>query len=210
MKHNVIKLSGDKSLSHRALMLSSIARGKSKIKNLCDGLDVSSTIDCLRLCGASIQKRDQVYYINSENLSCPSKHLNCGNSGTTIRLLAGLLAGQGISATLYGDKSLMSRPMNRVITPLIKMGANIVCQNNKISIKKSKIFGGKIINETSSAQVKSAIIMAALGSINKTKLCELNDSRDHTEKLLKFLKYPITVKYQKKLKRIIIEGKKKN
>ena len=187
MKHNVIKLSGDKSLSHRALMLSSIARGKSKIENLCDGLDVSSTIDCLRLCGASIQKRDQVYYINSENLSCPSKHLNCGNSGTTIRLLAGLLAGQGISATLYGDKSLMSRPMNRVIAPLIKMGANIVCQNNKISIKKSKIFGGKIINETSSAQVKSAIIMAALGSINKTKLCELNDSRDHTEIMIEYL-----------------------
>ena len=77
--------------------------------------------------------------------------------------------------------------MNRVIAPLIKMGANIVCQNNKISIKKSKIFGGKIINETSSAQVKSAIIMAALGSINKTKLCELNDSRDHTEIMIEYL-----------------------
>ncbi len=189
MKNKVIELSGDKSLSHRALMLSAISKGTSKIDNLCDGLDVLSTIRCLRHCGALIQKKGETYYILSEKLTNPSKNLDCGNSGTTIRLLMGLLAGQGIRATLYGDKSLMKRPMKRIVEPLRKIGADIEFKNKKIHLNKSQLVGGNVRNHTSSAQVKSAIIMAALGSINKTKLYESYDSRDHTEIMLNHLSH---------------------
>ena len=187
MKNKVIELSGDKSLSHRALMLSAISKGVSKIGNLCDGLDVLSTISCLRRCGVLIQKKEETYYVISEKFINPSQNLNCGNSGTTIRLLIGLLAGQGISATLYGDESLMKRPMDRIINPLRKMGANIEFKNKKIHLNKSQLIGGNIHNQTSSAQVKSAIIMAALGAINKTNLRESHESRDHTEIMIKQL-----------------------
>ena len=139
-------------------MISSISKGVNRITNLCNGKDVQSTIDCLRLCGASIERDGNSYVVSSDSLSNPSKPLNCGNSGTTIRLLTGLLAGQGIDAVLYGDKSLMSRPMDRIIEPLKKMGANLKLKDSQIILKKSSIKGGSIEHMTSSAQVKSAIL----------------------------------------------------
>ena len=133
----ISRLSGDKSISHRALMLASISYGDNRITNLCNGADVQSTIDCLRACGTSINKNGNSYNISSDTLSNPSTPLNCGNSGTTMRLLAGLVAGQKISAVLYGDKSLSKRPMDRIIKPLKKIGADIKYIRNQIIINKS-------------------------------------------------------------------------
>jgi len=186
MKNKTIVLSGDKSISHRALMVSSISKGVNRITNLCNGRDVASTISCLRLCGAKIERRAKSYVISTSRLSKPAEPLDCGNSGTTIRLLSGLLAGQGVEATLYGDDSLMNRPMGRIINPLSKMGAKIENRDNKIIVKRASIKGGNIDNNTSSAQVKSSIILAGLGAKNKTILNESYDSRDHTERMLNY------------------------
>ena len=181
-----IQLTGDKSISHRALMLAAITGGTTQIKNLCNSEDLQSTIDCLRACGVNILKNKKTHIIDSDSLSNPSIPLNCGNSGTTIRLLTGLLAGQNIEASLYGDASLMKRPMDRVIDPLKKMGANADWTNNQIVLKKSFIKGGEILNPTSSAQVKSSIILAALGGEAKTILTESYNTRDHTERMISF------------------------
>ena len=181
-----INLSGDKSISHRALMIASISNGATQISNLCNGKDVQSTIDCLQACGADIAKDRDSYIVSSSSLFNPSKPLDCGNSGTTMRLMAGLLAGQGIVATLYGDSSLMKRPMNRIIEPLKKLGSNIDYIDNQIILKKSSINGGCVLNSTPSAQVKSSIILAALGAKGSTFLTESYNSRDHTERMLSF------------------------
>ena len=181
-----IRLSGDKSISHRALMLSSISSGASRLSNLCDGADVESTINCLKACGASINKNGEFYTVNSNSLSNPNSPLNCRNSGTTMRLLTGLLAGQKIEALLYGDASLSKRPMDRIIEPLKKMGANLDYINNQIVLKKSSIRGGKISNPTPSAQVKSSIILAGLSGEAGTVLTESYSTRDHTEKMISF------------------------
>ncbi|MAV64511.1 MAG: 3-phosphoshikimate 1-carboxyvinyltransferase [Pelagibacteraceae bacterium TMED237] len=181
-----IKLSGDKSISHRALMIASISKGISRISNLCGGLDVQSTINCLNSCGANIVRDGQDYLVSSDMLSNPSKPLNCGNSGTTMRLMTGLLAGQGVEAVLYGDDSLSQRPMDRIVAPLKKMGGNLEYKNNKIFLKKSQILGGEILNLTSSAQVKSCIILASLSAQNQTILTESYDTRDHTEKMISY------------------------
>ena len=146
MDSKVIKLSGDKSISHRSLMLASISKGPTRITNLCNSKDVQSTIDCLRACGVNILKNKKTHIIDSDSLSNPSIPLNCGNSGTTIRLLTGLLAGQNIEANLYGDASLMKRPMNRIIKPLKKIGGNIEYIDNQIILKKSSINGGQVLN----------------------------------------------------------------
>jgi len=182
-----IKLSGDKSISHRALMIASISKGVSRISNLCNSQDVLSTIDCLKSCKADIVQDGQDYLVKSSSLSKPLNPLNCGNSGTTIRLMAGLLAGQGVDAELYGDKSLMSRPMDRIIKPLKEMGVDIKFKDKKIVLKKSNISSVSIKNTIPSAQVKSSIILAALGSRGKTSLHESYDTRDHTERMLQFI-----------------------
>ena len=179
-----IRLSGDKSISHRALMLACVSNGYNTITNLCNGKDVQSTIDCLKACGAIINKKGNSYTIKSNTLTNPIKPLNCGNSGTTMRLLTGLLAGQKVSAVLYGDQSLSKRPMDRVIRPLRKIGADINYINNQIVINKSHINGGEVLNPTSSAQVKSSIILAGLYGNNSTVLTESYNTRDHTEKMI--------------------------
>ena len=168
----IIRLSGDKSISHRALMLASVSNGYNTITNLCNGKDVQSTIDCLKACGAIINKKGNSYTIKSNTLTNPIKPLNCGNSGTTMRLLTGLLAGQKVSAVLYGDQSLSKRPMDRVIQPLRKIGSDIKYINNQIVINKSHISGGEVLNPTPSAQVKSSIILAGLYGNNSTVLTE--------------------------------------
>ena len=182
----IIRLSGDKSISHRALMLASVSNGYSTITNLCNGKDVQSTIDCLRACGASINKNGNSCNITSNILSNPSIPLNCGNSGTTMRLLAGLISGLKISAALYGDSSLSKRPMDRIIEPLKKIGADIKYIDNQIIINKSELFGGEVLNPTSSAQVKSSIILAALNANATTNLTETYQTRDHTEKMISY------------------------
>ena len=182
-----IKLSGDKSISHRALMIASISKGISRISNLCNSQDVLSTINCLKKCKADIVQDGQDYLVKSSSLSKPLNPLNCRNSGTTIRLMAGLLAGQGVDAELYGDRSLMSRPMDRIIKPLNQMGVDIKFKDKKIVLKKSNISPTSIKNKIPSAQVKSSIILAALGSRGKISLHESYNTRDHTERMLQFI-----------------------
>lgn len=182
-----IDLPGDKSISHRALMIASLSSKTSTIKNLASGKDVKSTESCLKNCGISINNNLSIgKVINGDSFQNPIKELDCGNSGTTIRLLSGLLAGKKIEATLFGDRSLSNRPMGRIIRPLSQMRLNISSKNDKppISIKKSDIQGIEYHSNISSAQVKSAVIFSGLGAINTTTYYEPLLSRNHTEIML--------------------------
>ena len=183
-----ISFPGDKSISHRALMIASLSPHISTIKNLSDGQDVQSTEHCLQLCGISINERSKhVKIVEGDSFSNPSRALNCGNSGTTMRLLSGLLPSRGIEATLIGDSSLSKRPMERIIKPLFDRGVDIKGINNRspIIIKKSELTGINYNNKISSAQVKSAILLSGLGSSQPTYYQEPILSRDHTEIMLK-------------------------
>ena len=182
-----LTLPGDKSISHRSVMLAALSDQRSKIKNLSNGKDVKSTISCLKNCGIDIEYSSGSYFVNGGRFKQPITDLNCGNSGTTMRLLIGLLAGQGINANFVGDKSLSSRPMQRIIDPLNKMGLNI--KSNKtmppIRISKSKLKGIDYVMPIASAQLKSSILLAALGAKTNTTIKESIVSRDHTEIMLK-------------------------
>ena len=183
-----IDLPGDKSISHRALMFASIASGESIINNLSTGDDVVSTLRCLKECGAIIDKSGQVK-IQGIQLKNPSVKLDCGNSGTTVRLLAGLLAGQGIKAEFIGDKSLSKRPMNRIIKPLSEMGIKIDSNNGYLPLKinPKKVKSISFNSSVASAQVKSCVLLAALGANKRSIINEKIKTRDHTEIFLKNL-----------------------
>ena len=183
-----IDLPGDKSISHRALMIASLSTKTSTIKNLASGKDVESTEDCLKKCNISISGNTNIEkIITGYTFQDPTSELHCGNSGTTIRLLCGLLASRNIKATLMGDESLSKRPMGRIIRPLLKMNLSIIAKNNKtpIKIEKSDIKSIDHHSDISSAQVKSAVLFAGLGATNKTTYQEPFLSRDHTEIMLK-------------------------
>ena len=146
MIRGTLEFPGDKSISHRALMIASILSGESQIKNLSYGQDVLSTKKCLEQCGISINGSKNSYHVIGGKFTDPKKYLNCQNSGTTARLLTGLLAGNKINAKLIGDESLSKRPMERIVTPLSKMGLKIKSNNGKlpISIKSSRINNNSI------------------------------------------------------------------
>lgn len=188
-----ITLSGDKSLSHRALMLGALADGKSVIRNLSKGADVQSTISCLQQCGIRIESDKKQTIVYGNTWQNPSQPLDCGNSGTTVRLLAGLLVGKGIPATLTGDDSLSKRPMNRITLPLQMMGANIESKNGNlpIQIKSSSLSGIRYELPIASAQVKSTILLAGLGATGETTIIENTQTRDHTERMLNSLDVPV-------------------
>ena len=181
-----LTFSGDKSISHRALMFSALANGESRISNLSTGADVQSTRKCLEACGVKIRDEGNEVVVNGGKLSDPIDFLDCGNSGTTTRLLLGLMAGQGINATFIGDDSLSSRPMNRIIDPLYQMGLKSESNDGKlpITICKSDLNGIRYKSPVASAQVKSAVLLAGLGARGETSITEPILSRDHTEKML--------------------------
>ena len=184
-----ISLPGDKSISHRSLMFASLTDGECIIHNISTGEDVESTRKCLAQCGIESHKEGSTVCINGGVFSDPSEPLDCGNSGTTIRLLAGLLAGQRVRAEFIGDESLTKRPMNRIISPLSKMGVGI--ESNKgslpLKIKPVKVNGISFIPPVASAQVKSCVILAALGAEGETVIDEKIKTRDHTEIIIKEL-----------------------
>ena len=130
-----ISLPGDKSISHRSLMFASLTDGECIIHNISTGEDVESTRKCLVQCGIESHKEGSTVCINGGVFSDPSEPLDCGNSGTTIRLLAGLLAGQRVRAEFIGDESLTKRPMNRIISPLSKMGVGIESNKGSLPLK---------------------------------------------------------------------------
>ena len=188
-----IEIPGDKSISHRAIMLSSLGNTPVEISNFLLGADCLSTIDCMKKLGAKIEvSADKILVTGNglHGLKEPENFLDAGNSGTTLRLLLGLTAPQKFFATFTGDESLRQRPMARVIKPLQEMGATIVGRNgNKnlpISVLKParKLHGIIYKMPVASAQVKSAIILAGLFADGYTKIIEPAPSRDHTEKML--------------------------
>jgi len=184
-----LKLPGDKSISHRALMFAALADGESRISDLSTGTDVHSTRKCLEACGIDIRDDGDDAIVKGSLFSNPAEPLDCGNSGTTIRLLLGLLAGQGINATFIGDESLSARPMNRILDPLSQMG--LKCENNDgklpVTIYQSNLNSIEYDSPIASAQVKSAILLAGLGASGVTTVIEPVFSRDHTEKMLQGL-----------------------
>jgi len=184
----ILQLPGDKSISHRAIMLSAIADGVSYVRNLNDGADLQSTINILRDCGASINHKEDELIINGKKLHSPSKDLDCGNSGTTTRLVAGLLASQKLTFSLIGDESLSKRPMKRIITPLKSMGCKISSNNGLLPLSIDASDGTSAIDfdmKVASAQVKSCILFSALGGNNVSSINEIIPTRNHSEIMLK-------------------------
>ena len=189
-----IKVPGDKSISHRAVMIGSLAKGTTTIKGFLNGADCLSTIDCMRKLGVSIAcSKDDPHTVSVKgnglfSLKAPTETLYTGNSGTTTRIISGLLSAQPFGSTVDGDSSIRKRPMKRIIEPLSLMGANIrsLFDNGcaPLVISPSHLQGISYSSPVSSAQVKSSIIMASLYAKGKTVITEPVKSRDHTELML--------------------------
>ncbi len=195
----VINVPGDKSISHRALIIGSLVTGKVKIKNLLESDDVIATSEALKTLGIKIKKNKNIWEVlgcGIGNLSGSDYRLDMGNSGTGSRLLMGLIAGSDVEATILGDESLSKRPMKRIIKPLLKTGAifdNPINDNLPIKIRGSKIpLPLEYNSPVASAQIKSSILLAGLSSIGNTTVIEPALSRDHTERMLKYLGAEIT------------------
>ncbi len=199
---------GDKSISHRSIILSSIANGTSEISGFLRGDDCLATLNAFKKMGVKIEDEDKKIYVHGvglHGLKKPIEDLNLGNSGTSMRLLAGLLSGQKFSSTLIGDSSLSSRPMKRILEPLQEMGASIFSKDNTspLSIKASnKLNGISYELPVASAQVKSCILLAGLYANSNTQVIESHLTRDHTEKMFKKFGIEIDENF-KNLKKII-------
>jgi 3-phosphoshikimate 1-carboxyvinyltransferase len=186
-----ISIPGDKSISHRSIMFGSIAEGTTTIRNFLMGADCLATIDCFRSMGIDIEVTDELVTVHGKGLhglSKPDKVLDVGNSGTTTRLISGILSGQDFDVILSGDASLNSRPMKRIMTPLNAMGADITSVNGNdcapLSIKGSHIRASHYDSPVASAQVKSAVLLAGLYGNGPTSVTEPAVSRNHTELML--------------------------
>ena len=179
-------LPGDKSVTHRAVMLNAGAEGEAVITNALMGEDCVSTCRCMRALGAKIDVEGTTLRVEGTPRFRRGTQLNCGNSGTTIRLLTGYVAGKGIDATLYGDESLSSRPMGRVANPLSLLGADVKTTDGHapIFVSPKPLTGANIHLDIASAQVKSAILLAGLSADGETQVTEPIKSRDHTERML--------------------------
>lgn len=183
---------GDKSISHRAVMFGSISEGLTEITDFLQGADCLSTISCFRKMGIEIENTGERILVHGRGLhglTAPSETLDAGNSGTTTRLISGILAGQNFSSRLTGDASIQSRPMNRIIHPLREMGAQISSENENgcapLLIRGTSLHGIDYRSPVASAQVKSCILLAGLYADRETSVTEPALSRDHTERMLK-------------------------
>ncbi len=180
------ELPGDKSITHRAIMLSGGADGEAVITGALMGEDCLSTCSCLRALGAEIEMDGTTLRVKGTPHFRRGQNLNCGNSGTTIRLLTGFVAGKEIDATLYGDPSLSSRPMARVAEPLAALGAKVTTTDGHppVHVTPNRLHGGEINLAIASAQVKSAVLLAGISADGETLVTEPVKSRDHTERML--------------------------
>ena len=185
-----VTIPADKSISHRAVMFASLANGKSVIKNFSKGQDPLSSLNVCIALGIDAEFKNDLLIINSNGkLSAPSSSLDCGNSGTTMRLISGILAGQNFNTTLIGDESLSKRPMRRVIEPLSLMGAEIKSNDFKapLNIYGKNLHAIDYVSKLASAQVKSCVLLAGLNADGKTSFMEPYISRNHTEIMLKYM-----------------------
>ena len=187
-----IRVPGDKSISHRSIMFGSIARGVTRVSGFLRGEDALATLEAFRAMGVQVEDDGMTLTIHGRGLhglSEPSDLLDCGNSGTSMRLLTGLLAGQHFFSVLSGDKYLRARPMKRVVAPLALMGARILGRAGgdkaPLAIQGSPLTGIEYDSPVSSAQVKSAIMLAGLYAQGETVVREPHLSRDHSERMLR-------------------------
>ena len=187
-----LRVPGDKSISHRAIMFGSLAEGTTTIHGFLKGADCLSTIDCFRKMGISIEEKEDTIYVHGKGLHGlhkPEETLDVGNSGTTTRLISGILAGQNFDTVLSGDASLNSRPMGRIMKPLSMMGADITSIHDTgcapLSIKGRSLNAIHYDSPVASAQVKSCVLLAGLYANGKTSVTEPALSRDHTERMLR-------------------------
>jgi 3-phosphoshikimate 1-carboxyvinyltransferase len=193
-----IEVPGDKSVSHRAIMLAAIAEGTSRIDGFLEGDDTLATAAIFERLGVRIESPEAatriVHGVGLDGLQGPAKPLDCGNAGTGMRLLTGLLAGQRFDSVLTGDASLSRRPMQRVLDPLQRMGAKIVAHDG---LPPLRITGGQRLrgiehkSEIASAQIKSAVLLAGLQAHGKTRVLEAHPTRDYTERMLRAFGWPI-------------------
>lgn len=187
-----ITVPGDKSISHRCIMFGAIAKGLTEVHNFLEGADCLSTIHCFRRLGIEIEQKKESVLVHGKGLhglTAPEEILDVGNSGTTTRLISGILAGQPFDSKLSGDESLNSRPMKRIIEPLTRMGANIssILHNGcaPLYITKGNLHGIHYDSPVASAQVKSALLLAGLYAEGETSVTEPSLSRNHTELMLR-------------------------
>jgi 3-phosphoshikimate 1-carboxyvinyltransferase len=189
--NGIIEIPADKSITHRAFMFSALTKGKVKISNFSKGADCMSTLEIIKQLGCNVEILNQKeLIINSTNaLKSPNFPLNCGNSGTTTRLMMGILAGQNFNTKMFGDESLSKRPMKRVITPLEQMGAKFIHSDYKLplEIQGSKLNGINYNSPLASAQVKSCILLAGLNATGETIFTEPYKSRNHTELMFEYM-----------------------
>lgn len=190
-----IQVPGDKSISHRAVMLGALAQGTTEIENFLMGEDCLATVSCFKAMGVKIEGLEKerliIEGVGLEGLKEPNDILDAGNSGTTTRLLMGILAGQPFSSILTGDQSLKGRPMARVTKPLTEMGAKFIGRDHNnllpLAIRGGKLKPLKYNSQVASAQVKSAVLLAGLFAEGETSVTEPTVSRDHTERMLRAL-----------------------
>jgi len=189
--HGEVRVAPDKSISHRALIMGALAHGDTLVRNFLVADDTISTCRCLRQLGVDIQEEEDLLRVRGrgrESLAKANSVLYCGNSGTTMRLLAGLVASLPFGSVLTGDESLNGRPMRRIIAPLRLMGADIKGRENDtfppLNITGRTLLGIEYTLPVASAQVKSAILLAALGAEGSTRVIEPQLTRNHTERML--------------------------
>jgi 3-phosphoshikimate 1-carboxyvinyltransferase len=189
----VARVPGDKSISHRALILNAIADGTAHVRGLSSGADVNSTAACLAQLGVEIEG-GVINGVGLQGLDQPARPLDCGNSGTTMRMLAGLLAAQPFESTLVGDESLSRRPMDRVVEPLRRMGARASAEPLVVG-GAQPLHGVEHRLPVASAQVKSALLLAGLYADGETVVIEPVTTRNHTESMLEAMGAPISVHF---------------
>ncbi len=208
----VVNLPGDKSISHRAAMFAAIADGATRIENFSRAVDCHTTLDAVESMGIRVQRNGTTITINGNGKTgqtAPFGPIDCGNSGTTIRLINGILAGQSFDSILTGDESLAKRPMKRIIEPLRSIGAKIDAENDRIPIH---IFGGQKLAsrdhkmQIASAQVKSCILLAGLYANGTTSVIEPVVTRDHTERMLRWFGVDVDEEIIEGGNRISVDG----
>lgn len=194
-----ISVPGDKSISHRTLIFGALAQGTSVIEGFLDGEDCLATLKAFQSMGVVIEGPHEhqvvIRGVGKYGLKAPRQVIDCGNSGTTMRLLSGLLAAQSFNSQLTGDSSLLKRPMARVSKPLTQMGANISTREGKPPLVIQggcSLTGIDYVMPEASAQVKSCLLLAGLYAKGTTRITETGSSRDHTERMLKTFAYPVT------------------
>ncbi len=210
--NGTIELPGDKSISHRAAMIAAMANGRTSIDNFATGADCTSTLTCLADLGVEIRREGNSVFVRGvgkRGFSNARRPIDCGNSGTTMRLLAGILAGQPFESVLIGDPSLSKRPMGRIVQPLTEMGASILSENGTppLTIRGPGLLRSiEYRSPVASAQLKSCVLLAGLNSDGVTTIVEPVKTRDHTERMLAWFGVNTTTEEAAEGSRVSLSG----